>query len=324
MPAIRSALVGGFLLGGLALAVGAILLVGGTQLFAPVVRAVTFFSGSVAGLSVGAPITFRGVRVGSVESIALEITPRTLDARIPVVLQIEPGKIIWEQEPGVTGPPLLKRAIDAGLRAQLSLQSVVTGQLQVDLDFLPGTKPVTSGTNQRLPEIPAVPSALQQLKEQLSGLPLRDLAQTAIRALQSAEQLEGTLNDVIRPLADSVRTTSDTGRVTLETATRAIIDLQHETDTTLQDFDKLLTTSQSQLIQRSAELSQVLISIDRASKVAERLLVSVDSMTDARSPMRANLNATLRDLAASAASLRGFASDVERNPNLILTGRSGR
>ena len=92
----------------------------------------------------------------------------------------------------------------------------------------------------------------------------------------------------------------------------------------LQEFDRLLTTSQSQLVQRSAELSQVLVSIDRASKVAERLLISVNSMTDARSPMRANLDTALRDLAASAASLRGFASDMERNPNLILTGRSGR
>jgi paraquat-inducible protein B len=142
--------------------------------------------------------------------------------------------------------------------------------------------------------------------------------------LQSFEQLEATLNDVIRPLADSVRTTSDTARVTLETATRAIIDLQQETKTTLQQLDKLMASGQSQLDQRSAELSQMLTSIDRASKAAERVLVSVGSMTDARSLIRANLNATLRDLAASAESLRGFASDVERNPNLILTGRSGR
>jgi paraquat-inducible protein B len=323
MPATRSALVGGFLLGGLALAVAAILLVGGTLLFTPVTRAVTFFSGSVAGLSVGAPVTFRGVRVGSVESIALQLEPRTLEAHIPAVLQIEPGKITWEEEHG-TGTPLLKRAIDAGLRAQLAIQSVVTGQLQVDLDFLPGTKPITSGTNPGMLEIPAVPSALQQLKDQLSGLPLRDLVQTANRVLQSLEHLEGTLNDNLKPLVDSVRTTSDTARVTLETATRAITDLQQEAKTTLQGLDKLTASGQTQIDQRSAELSQVLTSIDRASKAAERLLVSVDSMTDARSPARANLNAALRDLAASAASLRGFASDVERNPNLILTGRSGR
>jgi paraquat-inducible protein B len=323
MPATKSALVGGFLLGGLALAVAAILLVGGTHLFTPVTRAVTFFTGSVAGLSVGAPVTFRGVRVGSVESIALEIEPRTLQARIPVVLRIDPSKVTWEMEPGATGT-VLRRAVDAGLRAQLAIQSVVTGQLQVDLDILPNTKPVTYSTIEGVPEIPAIPSTLQQLKDQLSGLPVRDLVQTVNRVLLSLEHLENTLNGNLKPLMDSALATSDTARVTLETATRAITDLQQQAKTTLQGVDKLTASGRTQIDQKSAELSQVLTSIDRASKAAERVLVSVDSMTDARSPARANLNAALRDLAASAASLRGFASDVERNPNLILTGRSGR
>ena len=51
---------------------------------------------------------------------------------------------------------------------------------------------------------------------------------------------------------------------------------------------------------------------------------SVNSLTDPRSQMRADLEAAIRDLAASASSLRGFASEIERNPGAILTGRGGR
>ena len=67
MAAARPAAVGGFVLGALALVVVAILLFGGSHLFAPRFRAVAFFHGSVAGLEIGAPVTFRGVRIGSVQ-----------------------------------------------------------------------------------------------------------------------------------------------------------------------------------------------------------------------------------------------------------------
>jgi len=71
----RPAAVGGFLLGGMAIVVAAILFFGGGEMFAVKTKAVVFFEGSVGGLVQGAPVTFRGVRVGSVESIGIEFDP---------------------------------------------------------------------------------------------------------------------------------------------------------------------------------------------------------------------------------------------------------
>jgi paraquat-inducible protein B len=137
MAAARPAVVGGFVLGGLALAVAAVLFFGGTRLFAPTTRAVVFFEGSVAGLDLGAPVTFRGVRVGSVQHVALYLT---FDgrARIPVTVELLPDQVILEGEDVRLGTGL-ERFVAAGLRAQLVQQSFVTGLLGIDLDFRPGT-----------------------------------------------------------------------------------------------------------------------------------------------------------------------------------------
>jgi paraquat-inducible protein B len=141
----RPAVVGGFILGALALGVAAILLFGGSWLFARTARAVVFFEGSVAGLDVGAPVTFRGVRLGSVQRISLSASAGSLTARIPVFLEIEPNRITWEGRELRNDPADYGRLVEAGLRAQLASQSFVTGQLRVDLDFRPGTPAPLTG-----------------------------------------------------------------------------------------------------------------------------------------------------------------------------------
>ena len=81
MAAARPAAVGGFVLGGLALGVVAILLFSGVRLFSHTLQAVVFFRGSVAGLNVGSPVTFRGVRVGSVRDVRLLLDAKDLTAQ---------------------------------------------------------------------------------------------------------------------------------------------------------------------------------------------------------------------------------------------------
>ena len=78
------AIVGAFVLGGVILGLAAVALFGNLSLFNPTEQAAVVFEGSIAGLSIGAPVTFRGVRVGAVESIGIEVDPKTEIAYIPV------------------------------------------------------------------------------------------------------------------------------------------------------------------------------------------------------------------------------------------------
>jgi phospholipid/cholesterol/gamma-HCH transport system substrate-binding protein len=317
----KAAVVGAFVLGGLALAVVAILLFGKARLFEPTERAVVFFQGSVAGLDVGAPVTFRGVRVGSVQQIALRISTEGR-ARIPVHLELLPDKVILERDPPSAKPPKIEEFVAAGLRAQLGLQSFVTGQLRVDLDFRPDTPAqLTAIDTGGIPQIPSLASDLERLRATFTDLPLQDLAQATLRTLAAVERLASHLDARVDAVVDNAQRGFDGAARTFDTAEQAVANIQADASRTLGTLDKLLTHADRQLGDRGAELARALTSADRIARQAERLLSSIDSLVAPESRTRADVEAAVRDLAAAASSLRGFAREIERNPGLLLRGR---
>ncbi|MBX2831555.1 MAG: MCE family protein [Rhodospirillales bacterium] len=324
MAVNKSALVGGFVLGAMALVVVAILMFGGKSLFADKTRAVVFFQGSVAGLQIGAPVTFRGMRIGSVRSISLQINSDELTATVPVFIELEEDGVTMSSSADADMPVDIKKLVSAGLRAQLTAQSLVTGQFAVELDMKPDTEVRLDGADMGVPEIPTLPSEFQNIKEQFSDLPLAELAERAVRTLSALEVLSENLNKEIEPSAESLRETSVAARQAMITASDAVNILQADVSETLKNLDRLIATGQTQLEKSGPALDHTLETANRAIGQAEALLNSVNDLTDPRSQMRADLEAALRDLAASASSLRGFAHEIERNPSAILTGRGGR
>lgn len=320
MKADRQTLVGLFVLGGFALAVAAIVLFGKFSFLNPSVQAAIVFQDSIAGLAVGAPVTFRGVRVGAVESIGIEFDPQTKVAYIPVTVRLEPGRALItrkQTDNNVDLPNLINR----GLRAELNVQSFVTGQSQIDLDFDPGSAPVMHANITDLPEIPTRQSTLQKATEQLSQLPLRELAQDTTATLLSLRRLAEKLDEDIPPLVESLKATSDKSAQTVESAGQVIKSLQGRLDTTLAAITQVATSGDQQLNQRGAELHTLLTASSQTMSQVHDLVGNVKGLTAEHGASRANIESSLRDLAAAAASLRGFANDVEHNPQLLLTGR---
>jgi paraquat-inducible protein B len=278
------------------------------------------FQGSIAGLAVGAPVTFRGVRVGAVESVGIEFDPKTEVAYIPVTVRLTPY-----QQPGarqqVNGPDDLTKLITRGLRAELNVQSFVTGQSQINLDFDPSSPAVLHPDLTSLPEIPTRQSTLQRATEELRQLPLRELADDTTSTLQALRGLTEKLDKNLPPLVDSLKSTSDRSGVLVDNANGTITALQTKLDTTLDALGALAKTSEQQVRERGGDLHALLTNSDETLRQMRGLLTDVKGLTSDRAASRANLEATLRDLAAAAASLRGFAHDVEHDPQLLLTGR---
>src|SRR5690349_13855016 len=100
---------------------------------------VCYFPGSVNGLSRGAAVKFRGVEVGAVKEVRIRFHQRDGDNRIPVFIQIWEKRLQELGAPRVPTSQRFKQLVAQGLRARLESQSIVTGVLQVSLDFLPGT-----------------------------------------------------------------------------------------------------------------------------------------------------------------------------------------
>jgi paraquat-inducible protein B len=316
----RQTTLGAFVLGGIVLALAAVVLFGKFSFFNPSIRAAIVFQDSIAGLSVGAPVTFRGVRVGAVESIAIQFDSKTNVAYIPVTIRLEPGRALITRSNNGDNVDLAD-LITRGLRAELNTQSFVTGQSEIDLDFDPASTPVLHPDIARLPEIPTQQSTLQKAREQLSQLPLRELADNTTATLQSLRGLAEKLDDDLPPLVASLKATSDRSTETVETAGQAIKALQSRLDTTLDSVGQVAASGEQQLNQRGAELHTLLTASNQTMLQVRDLLSDLRSLTSERAASRANIDSTLRDLAAAAASLRGFANDVEHNPQLLLTGR---
>jgi paraquat-inducible protein B len=322
MAAARPAVVGSFVLGGLALAVIGILFFGGSRLFARTTRAVINFEGSVAGLDVGSPVTFRGVRVGSVQRVTLQLDPQG-HARIPVVIELVPGQVTFSQQIP-TGAAGVERLVKAGLRAQLNLQSFVTGQLRIDLDFQPGTPAQLVASDEGLPQIPALPSELERLRATLSEIPVANLAKTLDHVLVSMDHVTTRLDGEIGPLLDSTKQTVDSANRTLNTTDQAVSRLREEASQALVALNGVATSAQKQVDGRGADLEQLLKSAERVTQQTDLVIADLNRMIAERSALRGNLDSAARDLAASANSMRGFTRAIERDPSLLLRGRSGQ
>ena len=320
----RPAAVGAFIIGAFGLTVLLILFFGGTRWFSGASRVVVFFHESIAGLEAGAPVTLRGAPIGLVKSITIRLSPDALTARIPVVLELQANKVTWEDNKPAGGVVDFKRLVEAGLRAQLALESLITGQLRVDLDFHPGTPAELVGADVGLPEIPTIESDLGQFREQVTKLKLKELAEAAQRAFSAVERLSDHIDAEIGPLSVSIHGTLDAATVTLKDTDEAVRRVEAEASTALHDVHLLLVDAHGQLDNRAGELSRTLISADRAINQAETFLKSLNSLTDSRSQFRSNLEAAVRDLSFTASSLRSFAETVERNPNSLLLGRGSR
>jgi paraquat-inducible protein B len=318
----KPALVGGFVLGALALAVAGILFFGGTRWFAASARVVVFFPESVANLDVGAPVTFNGVRIGAVESVAVHVSAHNMTARVPVYLKIDTSRMIWDGKP--FAPSDNPELVRAGLRAQLALVSMITGQQRVDLLFRPNTPAQLVGAIERVPEIPAIPSDFGELRNQLTGLQLRELTDSAQRTLIAVGRLATHIDTVIDPLVERVERTADAATHTLQTTDGAVRNLQADASVALHDLDAALVSVRHQVDARGGELGHTLAAADRSMAQAEKLLQSLNGAAEPGSDLREDLQATVRDLAASASSLRNFAETIERNPNAIVMGRSSR
>lgn len=162
---------------------------------------VMYFDESVKGLDTGAPVLFKGVKIGEVSSVRLRANLKTMQFLIPVYAKIYNGKSLItdtrdERE-------RLNQFISHGLRAQLAINSVITGQLLVELDMFPDTKAVLHEEAGDFYEIPTIASPFAEISRRLQVMPIAKIAQDVHNITQS-------LNQELPPLLKQMNMTLDT------------------------------------------------------------------------------------------------------------------
>lgn len=310
----RKTMLGAFVILGGLLGLFVIMAFGHMQIFTPSREAAVVFQNSISGLSIGAPVNFRGVKVGTVKSITLRFDPADHKAYIPVVLTLDPDQVHVIKGPSGTTDVSIQALIAYGLRAELNLQSFVTGQSNIELNFDKSVPAVLHPRITNLPEIPVQLSAVEQLKNTLTQLPLKEIGEHADTALLSITAVSEDLRQQLPSIIASIKSTSDHSTDAMAAATEAIRTLQSKLTITLDKMNTLMETGTNQLDARGNDLHATLAS-------ATKTLDSLQSILSPRSIDRANLDTALRDIAATASALRGFSSDIEHNPQLLLMGR---
>ena len=208
---------------------------------------VMFFSGSVRGLSVGAPVDFHGIKVGSVTDIQIVGDPETREIYVPVTIEIEPQRVHLlnnkqnKRHPRDTIADLVRR----GLKAQLQTGNLLTGQLFVELDFHPDVKTKLAGIEYyALQELPTIPTTITEIKETITNLaadirkmPLDKIAQNILETTQGMNAL---VNDPdMKKLPHSTNAALVQAKQTLNTVDGAIAPdspLQYDLATMLVEF----------------------------------------------------------------------------------------
>jgi phospholipid/cholesterol/gamma-HCH transport system substrate-binding protein len=341
-----------------ALVVVGVLLLGGAQLLTEKRTLVAYFEGSVKGLNVGAPVEFQGVKVGSVTDIQLQFITAEMEFRIPVFIQLELDKMTQVGQQVEAKGQLLKPLIERGLRAQLEMQSMVTGQLAVQLGFYPNT-PVKLVGDGKVPEIPTVPTTMQEIA-QTATQALADIRQLPIPQLigHLVESAQGLSTLIHSPeIKDLIRSVSATAQVAersvhgVDEQTKQVVarlnDTLEATTALMRDSQQLVRRVDAQVVPMSTGLQKALDALRETLKDSQQLVRHVDGRV---TPMADNLmdtskrlqgtiarvqqvvdgdvvrllqdtTKTIQEFSGTARSIRLLTDYLERNPDALVFGK---
>jgi paraquat-inducible protein B len=341
--------IGGFVLIALGVLVATILVFGSGRVLKKYVRAVIYFQGAVSGLREGAPVDFRGVQIGTVQEISVKWDVQSRQLSIPVVIEIDPSRIkVIGGRLDDENRPSLDRMIENGLRAELRLQSFVTGLMAVQLNFQPRTEAkLVGGPDLPYPEIPTVPSTFEQATEVLtelakdapelmrhlntvlddvstllrdyhgSGAQARDILTQLAKFSKALGDSDGDMRSILQGLE---KLTANLDKVS-KNADVAVVeagDTVKRLNRMLADNDGPIKTMIGNFGKAGAGLTQL---TERLNQIAQD---NRDGLKDFTSSGLYDLTNLIRDTQELVANLNRTIDDLRRNPSQFLFGQGQR
>jgi paraquat-inducible protein B len=316
--------IGIFVVSALALVVTGVLIFGSGDFLKERYKFVLFFQDSVKGLNVGAPVVFLGVKIGEVRDIAVIQDPLKSSFYIQVIIELTSGKIkrsITREFRDVKETyEYCNQLIEQGLRAELGLQSVVTGQLQIELNFHPEEKSVLVGTNMKYKEIPTIPSKFDKLTKTLENLPIEEIVN---KVSSSLDRIDALLNSPeIREILKSVKLVMEDAKKLSYKVNKQIQPLIKKLDAVLEAYNKLAQNLDQQIDPLSSNVQELVKVVTEASKQADKTLKTIENVFGEDSVTTVELKTTLKEFSSAARSIRNLADYLNRHPETIIRGKT--
>ncbi len=314
--------IGIFLIGALALSVLGVAVLTSSGWFTQRSTFISSFGETVNGLEIGAPVKFQGVRVGSVTNllIRIELTDKTFE--VPVEYDIDLSLLTSQDGSFVdlSDESVLQQQIDDGLRAQLQMESIVTGQLYVELTYRPGAvRPeIAHGAGDHL-NIPSTPSLMAAFGTQAGSL-VDDALGIMFRVNEMLEEIDmQSLNASLVASAQSIERLADAPEI--RAAFAEVPEMTAQFNRTMAEMEVLtarlggaIEPLQGQLDSTNAEVLLTLQSMRRATDATQGL-ISTDSGVGYQ------MEEAFTSLKEAADALRMLSLSLERNPDMLLRGK---
>lgn len=299
------ALIGSFVLGGATLLILFVLIIAGDSFFKDERKYVIYFEGTIYGLKVGSNVMFRGVPIGYVSDIDVLADFEDMEFTVPVTITIQPDSIRAIADDKSYRAPEdedVSRLIERGLRATLESESLITGQLYVELDFHPETEIVYRGIGDDVPEIPSLPSGIQEVIAK---------AQSFIAEIQ--QNL-----DIPKVMADITSTIEGLNALINAPATQ---NLTSEANQTLATIRSTLATIDTVAAELGDDVDPALLAFIDALETAESVLTLAEIQLRDDSDIAYRLGTTLKEVESAARAIRILAEQLEQQPESVLKGK---
>jgi paraquat-inducible protein B len=326
------AVVGSFVIGAIILAVAAIFVFGSGRMFKKVVTHVAYFDSSLKGLDVGAPVTFRGVRIGSVTNILSVYDYDSELIYFPVIFEIDRDHFIdigdqsKSKIDGTDDDASMQHLFDRGMRAKLEMRSFVTGQLNIDIDMYPDTK-IRLYANKypgKYVEFPTVPSDVQRIMKniqafmkRLEGLPIDDIVKELRSAIKGIDDLVNSpeLKDTITGLDKLVNSPE------LEASITSLHRALDSFDAAMGSTRRVMDSVDGEIGPAVAELRESASRVGEVLEKTEGLLNELYNALGEDSQLRVHTTSAMGELSKAARSLRVLTDYLQTHPEALIKGK---
>jgi paraquat-inducible protein B len=314
--------IGLFMIGGITLTVIGVATLASNSWFDKQTTFISYFDESVNGLEVGAPVKFQGVPVGRVTNLHIQIELSDKTFQVPVQYEIDLTRLtsVAGTYVDLDDAAVLRQQIGDGLRAQLQMESIVTGQLYIELAYRQqAAAAVLEPRPTPYPEIPTTPSMLAAFGTQ-AGSMVGDVLTILFRVNEMLEEVNmQELNRSVVASAQAVERLAESPALRL--AFEEVPVMSARMNSTMVEVQRLaeglsgmIEPLQLQLAGTSEEAILTLQTM-RLALDETRGLLSTDSGVGYQ------MEGAMSSLTSAADALRSLVLSLERNPDMLIRGR---
>jgi paraquat-inducible protein B len=256
---------------------------------------------------------------------------------VPVYVEIFRNRISilgGKKVEGIDDEGVIDDLVNAmGLRAQLQMQSLLTGQLFINYDFYPETPIRKVGLEKKVYEIPTIPTALQMLTDTLEQLVndirkvnFKEIVENIAQTAKGANELMNSSD--LRESAANLNIALQDMRKFIKKAETLAGNINGRVDTTADSFEstmadtrKLVNKVDSRIEPLASGMENTLAAVQASFEKAETLLVEAQKLLSENSKLRREIVMTLESMSDASRSLEELTEYLQRHPESIITGK---